>query len=466
MADQDHVIDAPAEDYTHSAVPLRERRDPFTMGLLWVTMVTGFPSVIAGYQWYGAGLGFPQVMLLSLISCALMLCYSLPACYLGARSGLTYALLSRKVFGRWGSRLVSLNLCWIAMCWYGLTAVFLAVGLKGVYEFPIPTPALSVGLAVAMAFNNFFGFSGIANFARYAAGPILIIWVLTTFFNAAAVCPSSVWTEPSRMNYMYGLAMVSSFTMGYAAWGNEADYWRFAKPKVGQILIPLAVALLIGQILFPLTGWMLGRMSGGREIEAAMESFAFGGIPIVIATVLTVCYFAVNDSCMYGAINALQNVTPLSRRKGAALLTVIGSISAAFLAGVSHNFEKVASISCIVLPCATVVILAETFRTRSAREIMRVPTFAELPAVRWKAVIALAIGCAVGIGTNSIHIGIPALQAWIATLVGYLLMTGKQYTVQPSEYTGEADDKPSRDGDPTHVGVYGAIAQRCGDGEG
>jgi cytosine permease len=456
-----------ADDYTHSSVPLHERRDPVTMGLLWVTMVTGFPSVLAGFEWFRQGISFPQVIALSVISCALLLLYSFPACYLGARSGLTYALLSRKVFGCWGSRLVSLNLCWISLSWYGLTAVFLADGLNDVFHSHIPRLPFSLGLAVLMAFNNFFGFSGVANFARYAAGPILILWVLSAFAKAAMGCPATVWHEPAHAPTMSALTIISAFTIGYSAWGNEADYWRFGKPKRRQIMIPLVGALLIGEILFPLTGWMFGRMGGSHSNAASlMDNFAFGGIPIISAVVLFVTYFAVNDSTLYGSINALENVAPMPRRVVTTILTVAGAIAAAILCDMTKSFERVASMSCIVLPCATIVIMVEQFFLSRAKgkadEITQVPCFADLPPIRWTAVIALLVGCSVGIATAGIfpgsekwNVGVPALQAWIACLITYLCLHRlDRYTTEPPARSGDIDDKSSKDADAAYSGLH------------
>lgn len=451
-------------DYTQSSVPLSHRRDPLTMGLLWVTMVTGFPSVLAGFEWYRNGISFTQMIWLSIISCGLLLLYSFPACYLGARSGLTYALLTRKVFGHWGSRLVSLNLAWISLSWYGLTAVFLADGLNSIFHTNIPKLPLSIGLAILMAFNNVFGFSGVANFARYAAGPILIIWVLSGFAKAASGCPSTVWHEPGHAATMTALTSISAFVIGYSSWGNEADYWRFGKPSRRHIAVPLLAALLVGAIVFPLTGWMFGRM-GGSHTSAAnlMDNFAFGGFPAISAIILFVTYFAVNDSTLYGAVNALQNVSSMRRRTIVAVLTLTGAVAAAVLCDMAKNFERVCSISCIVLPSATVVILAEHWwmlRMRGARfDITHMPPLADLPAVRWNAVIALLLGCTVGIatagilpGSEALHVGVPALQAWITTLLAYICF-------QIANPGIERYDEPSKSADPACVGVSNQAAK-------
>lgn len=442
MKTESTVANAVQDDYTHAAVPADQRRGAVTMGLLWITMVTGFPTVLTGFSWYKAGLTLPQVITYDLVSCAIMLLYAIPACALGAHSGLTYALLSRKVFGSWGSRLVSFNLASIAVLWYGLVAIFLAQGINGIYHLPIPTAYLSVLFALLMAFNNFFGFTGVSNFARYAAGPILLIWVLTTFAKACVLCPSSVWTESARVPDHYALTLVSAFVIGYASWGNEADFWRFGKTRLSGIVAPLVVALAIGQFVFPITGWMMARISGVVDYAAAtqlMDGFAFQGVSLIAAIVLSVCYFAVNDSCLYGAINAMENVKAMSRTRVVALLTGAGMIAAAALSGVTENFEKIASLSCVFLPCATVIIMAEFVIQKHVLkkrvDLSFVPDFDQLPAVRWPAVIAMIVGCLVGLatggslpGTEAWHVGVAPLQAWLAALLTYmpLRMSEKQ----------------------------------------
>jgi cytosine permease len=425
-----------SRDYTAEAVPLSERKDPVTMGLLWITMVTGFPSVLVGFAWFKEGLNLPQVIGFSLVSCLLLLAYCLPACMLGSQTGLTYALLSRKVFGRWGSRVVSLNLAWLSIVWYGLTAVLLAEGLKGLYNISVPLVWLSAGLAFVMAFNNFFGFNGVANFARYLAGPVLVLWVGYTFIKAGASCPPQVWSEPSHAASPLALGLVSTFVIGYSVWGNEADYWRFGKPRLFQVTVPIVIALAIGEFLFPVTGWMLARTTGITDYAAAtalMNTYAFGGLSVVAAIVLAVTYFAVNDSSLYGAVNALQNVHPIPRRRMVGMLASLGAVTAAVLSGIAQNFEDVASVSCIFLPSATIVILAEHWLIskwhKVEGELSRVPAFADLPPVRWSAIVAFAVGCSIGVvttgmipGTEMLRVGVPALQAWVATLVIYVVL--------------------------------------------
>lgn len=432
-----------AQDHTTDIVPLSERRGPFTLGLLWITMVTGFPTVLIGFEWYKAGLTLTQVLQGIGISTAIVLAYAIPATYLGAKSGQTYSLLSRNVFGAWGSRFVSTNLIWINTGWYALTAVLLAEGLKGLYHFDMPLIWLAPCLAIAMAFNNFFGFTGIANFARYLAAPILIAWVGYTFIKASAACPSAVLTMHPHVQAAQALTLVSSFAIGYAMWGNEADYWRYSQPKKRLAIAPLTISLLIGIVMFPITGWIMAYISGVTGLDAAtrlMNQYAFGGLSFIAATVLVVSYFAMNDASLYGSINGFENIKELPHRFVVAMLAFAAVVVSIFFAQDGKALEQMATFSSVMLPCPTIIMLLEYFWFRprsnlkstqndSSSVLDRVPSYDEIPQVCMAAMVALALGAIVGIGTSglipalaSMRIGIYALQAWITSGVSYFVL--------------------------------------------
>jgi purine-cytosine permease-like protein len=434
--DDEAALQQASEDHSHEVVPLNERRGAGTMGLLWITMVTQFPAVLIGFEWYKGGLSLSQVLICTALSCAFLLAYSIPAAHLGAVSGQTYGLLSRQVFGRWGTRLVSINLLWIFIAWYSLVALMLADGLTGLFHLHIPVMALAAGLAIAMAFNNFFGFTGVANFARYLAAPLLLMMVGYTFFKVAPTCPTTAWTAVSQVPLTTALTTVSGFVVGFAVWGNEPDYWRYGKPNKWLAAMPLTIALAIGQIVFPVTGWMISRLSGITEYGAAtnyMNNYAFGGITAIAAIVLSVAYCASNDSNLYGMINAIENLKKLSHHKVCATLALVCATFAAWLstAGISKSLESIASLNCVFLPTVTVIMLAEFFIFRKMigqeNDFSTIPELSALPALRYPAFTALIVGCAVGVLTSgvipaleSFHVGVCSIQAWLAAALAYI----------------------------------------------
>lgn len=419
------------------------------MGLVWLTMVTSFPAVLIGFEWHRQGISLGQVVICSIMSCLILLAYAVPASQLGARTGLGFCALSRVVFGRWGTLLITTNLLWIFIASYGMTAVLMAEAFESFLHLDISTLWMSVGCAFLMAFNNLFGFSGVANFARFFAAPALIAWVGYTFFKAAVASDvlSGVASNPQSIlhpqSIMYALTTTSSFIIGFAVWGNEMDYWRFSKVGSLKAALALAAALLIGLVVFPVAGWLVAHSSGITDSAAAtsfMNSYSFGGLAIIGLIVLFAAYFAANDSNLFGTSAAIKSLWSIKPRLVVSLLALCGAITAAFLSA-THSIkalEVIAALNCVVMPTPTVIMLTEWFlRSKVFGRSMNfssVPDFSDLPAFRWPALIALLSGLTVGIATSGLissleylHIGICPLQAWLTSMVVYAILRKLEY---------------------------------------
>lgn len=419
--------------HENSAVPLSDRRSALTLGLIWITMVTFFPTVIAGFQWFKEGITISQVLIGTICSCFILIAYTSPVSFLSAKTGLGYAEMNKRIFGPLTCVFLNFNILWIFTAWYGVSALFLAEGLQGLFHWHQSLTLLASGLAVAMAFNNFFGFKGIANFARYFAAPVLICWVLYCFLKTLPACPPTVLQEGGRLDPTQALTIISSFVIGIAVWGNEADYWRYGKPKWSLAVIPLGLSLLIGQILFPITGWMLARMTNITEYGAATEfvnSYSFGGLAVVGAVVLIASQFAANDSNLFGSSLAMKAIRPMSHKQSVALLAFAGTITAAWLAclGAAKALESIAALNCVFLPAPSVIVVTEVFLVR--RWLCKQNGFAIADsdnAAKKAALVALLCAILVGVATSgavpalsSWRVGICPLQCWLTALFVYL----------------------------------------------
>lgn len=433
----------------HEIIPLTARKHPLTMGLLWITMCTCLPSVLVGFTWYKQGLNLPQVIIGTIIGTGLMMAYVLSAAHIGSTTGHSYGTLLKTVFGRTGKKLVAFILLSMFVAWYGLGSLFLAEGLEGLFHIELPLLWVAPALAVVMAFNNFWGFKGVANFARYFAAPLLIIWVGYTLVKAVSLCPASIMSEPGTCTFPAALVIVANFILGLCVWGNEADYWRHGQPTLKASAWPLAVAMFIGQIIFPITGFLVARISGITDYAAGtsfMNQFSFGGFAIFGALVISASFFACNDSNLYGSTNALQQLIKLPHRIAVAILTVFGAAVAAFLSGTgcAQSLEKVMSFNCVVMAMPAVFIAVEFFLIRKFLSIetdfSRVPTDEELPNLQIPAVVALIVGCVVGIGTSgalpgtdALHFGVCSLQGWFAGLAVYVPMRWWEHRLERSD---------------------------------
>lgn len=424
-------------------IPFTERRSPITMALLWLTMVTSFPAVLAGFAWYRQGIGFNQLIYCSAISILLLLLYSVPACELGARTGLGYCALGRTIFGRWGAMLLVINLIWLFVAWYGLTAVLMAQAVINLFHQHLPLIWLSVICALLMSFNNFFGFKGVANFARFLGGPVLIVWVGYVFLKALNSPVVAINPHLYHPTNVYALNIISSFIIGFAVWGNEQDYWRYAKPGIWRSMIPLMVSFAVGQVVFPMAGWLIGRASSGIDFEsttAFMSNYCFGSIAIIGLLIITADYFSTNDSSLFGCAAALETIKPLSHSLSVAIFALAGTFVAALLSltDMAESLSAMVSLNCIILPIPTIIMLIEWWLRQQVfhaeTSFDTASDLATLPAVRWTAIIALFAGLTVGIATSGLipafefcHFGICSLQAWLTSIVVYILLRVYEY---------------------------------------
>ena len=425
------------------ALPLSERRSALTMGLLWLTMVASFPAVLAGFEWYRQGITLPQLAFCAVISVVLLLLYSVPACELGARTGLGYCKLGRTVFGRWGGALLTVNLLWLFVAWYSLTAVLMAQAVLNLFHWHMPLFWLSIIFAFLMAFNNFFGFTGIANFARYMAAPILIAWVSFVLWKALHEPVPGALADLPHPGNLYALGLTSSFIIGFAVWGNEQDYWRYSKPGIWRSAIPLLLAIVIGQIIFPLAGWFIARASGSIDYSSTltfMSNYCFGGIAIVGLLILTSDYFSTNDSSLFGGAVAVESLVSLDHNLSVAIFAVFGAGGAALLSliDMTQALSTLVSLNCVILPTPTIIMVTEwclqekVFRNNNLTQNKN--DFKQPPAVHVPAIIALIAGLAVGIATAGLipvldfcHCGIAALNAWLTAIVIYIPLRIYEY---------------------------------------
>lgn len=416
------------ESFVDHPVPLHRRYGTFSMGLLWVTMMTTFPTCLLGFEWYRQGFTFSQVLIAVLTGASIVFCYTTVAAYMGALTGLNYALLAKHVFGKIGSKVVCAAWSMLFFLWYAYMAGAMAVALKGLINIPLSVPVLSVIMAVLMSFNNIFGFKGVTNFARYLAAPCLITWIAYTFCKASCAIPPAIFAEHGKQSLEAALTTITPLIVGACLWGNEPDFWRYAKPQKLGTVVPIMVSVAIGEVLFPLTAWMVGYLGHVSETSAALRflnSFTFGTNGALAATMLVIAYFAVNDGNLYGAINGFENIFHSRRGKLLLPLILLSCVLTLLLVNRTDALDMVATFNAFLLPCVTIIIGIEYFLFRSI--LHRVGEDAEFKSVSWTAIISLATAWCVGVltsgtvaHTQALHFGIWPLFAWFAAALVYI----------------------------------------------
>src|SRR5439155_15647785 len=192
-------------------------------------------------------------------------------------------------------------------------------------------------------------------------------------------------------------------------WGNEPDTWRYGRPRLLWPLLPYAVALAVGMVLFVAGGWMMAELSKagpydfGPAYRYTVEYSLFGALWLgaVVATVLQV---AINDGNYYEMINGGQNaVGHLARWRRLYTCLVVALIAAVvtwWFPHVENGFFKVAGWSAIALPSATVVMCVDQFVLPRLlgvhRPVAEIPSWRAAGIGNWPAIVSVLVAVLFG----------------------------------------------------------------------
>lgn len=432
-----------SQDYTTGVVPLTKRNSLLTMTLLWVSLQGSVSIMYAGYLARSQGLSLGNVIWAGVIAVVALYCYGLGSSNLGAFTGQTHTLLTRSVFGRVGSGLVSVLLIIMGMGWYGFQALFLAQILQGLFGWKDVT-AVATAFGVVMIFNNLFGFRGVSGYARYLAAPILLLWSIYAIIKGLATVPSGTLFSSVHVSQTTSIMLLVGLLVGSGMWGNEPDIFRYSQPRRWFSTPALLIGYVVGMLIFTIAGYLMAELSKTTDFGAIFKyfvDFTLFGFTALATIVFFINQFALNDGNLYEAINAMQNIfgswASWRRLFSVLILGAAGAIVAWFMASQStlqNNFFIVANISAIFVPCATMIMVMDVFIVPRLfglrRPIDKVTMWHNAAPINWVGVAALVIGLIVGAVTGGLipgtagfgttNIGFPALQAWVVACVCYL----------------------------------------------
>jgi purine-cytosine permease-like protein len=446
-----------AHDYSTSdvgAVPLTQRRSLYHFTALWITLAAGFTYLFLGFQYHDYGYSLWRAVGAGAVGAVAYLIYALPAAYLGSRTGLTHALLTRSIFGKVGSVVVSLILIGVAAGWTAFAFNLLATLYDGLFSWG-NVVLISIVLAVVGVTNNVFGFGGITAFARYLVAPLMILWMLYLVIKGLTTIPAATLAAGTGDNlpFLSGVGLA----IGAVMWGNEPDTWRYGKPRFFWPTLPLVVAFAIGLVLFVAGGWVIAQLSGagqydfGPGFRYAVEYSLFGVLWLgaVVATVLQI---AINDGNYYEMVNAGQNLFGWRRIYTCLLMAGVAALFAWWFPHLENGFFSIAGWTSIALPSTTVVMCVDRFVLPRVSGLSRpetVPSWRAAGVANWPAIVAVLVAVVFGAwglgllpGQGDVpSLGLVPVEAWVIAGVLYLGLGAVTARTRPARtLLGFSDD--------------------------
>ena len=412
--------EAALRDYALTPVPLDKRRSlfgTFTVWAGWVMSITAF--LVGGLV--GGGLPLTKAIPAIVIGNLVLACIGTLMGYLGYKTGISTYLISRLVFGKKGSLIISAYIGLLAMGFVGVFAGATGTFIQGYYgAAPL---ALGAFIFTAMVVSTaVYGFKGLEYLSKIA---VPLMWLLAiagllkvsqTTGGLGAV--SSIVPE-NQVTFWFGMTLaISTWITGAAM---TADIGRYAK-KSWHV-----AAGAFG-------GWLLG--AAFLESISAVTALAVGEGDVVLVMIelglfwpAIIIFFAAmwtsGDNNLYSFSLAFSNIAQIFKKEDTFTkprLVFIGGIIVFIGAvlGLYAEFRSFLLTIAVTVPPIAGVFISKLYATgRYKRAEPLTEQLKKAPSVDYSAFAAWIVGAVVAYAYKA---GSPALNGLLVSMVVYYVL--------------------------------------------
>ena len=405
----------PDVDYTAMPVDRAGRKSNLSMFMVMLGFTFFSASMWVGQQ-LADGLDFSGFLWALLLGGLILAAYTGSLGYIGAESGLTLDMLSRRSFGTKGSFLPSAMISFTQIGWFGVGLAMFAIpvakeflGLEVTPEHMPWQGYLLVAIAgLLMTASAYFGIKSLT-IISYIAVPAVAILGTVAMVMAIRNGDTGLVEQFSKGTKDLGIIAGAGLVVGSFVSGGTAtpNFTRFAKNgKVG--LITTVIAFFIGNSLMFLFGAVSSIYAGGNDIFEVMLNL---NLFYAAVLVLGLNIWTTNDNALYSAGLGLSNIFGLSKKTMVLVSGVIGTLTAVWL---YWNFCGWLNVLNCTLPPVGIILIISYFMNKKPYLDGSEPT----RTVDWSAVIGVVLGAIIA---NLVHWGFPAINGMAVAAVCYLI---------------------------------------------
>ena len=394
-------------DYSFEAVPQKARKGFLPMFFIMLGFTFFSASMSVGAK-LGNGLDLSGFVWAVLIGGMILAAYTGALGFIGSESGLSFDLLARRSFGRFGSYLPSAMISLTQIGWFGVGVAMFAIPAAEVLHV---NPILLVVLGgVCMTASAYFGIKGM-EIISYISVPLIAvlgIYSMVTATEQGGGLQAIFAQNAGSLTLFSGVGLViGSFVSGGTATPN---FTRFSKTRAIAV-VTTVIAFFIGNTL----RFAFGAVGGAfTEMDDIFYVMIAQGLTVPALVVLGANIWTTNDNALYTGGLGLSNITGVRKRPMVIVSGVIGTVAAIWL---YNNFIGWLNFLNATLPPIGAIIILDYFLNRAK---YRTEDEGKL-SVNWGAVLGVVAGALVG---NFVKWGIASVNAMAVACVCYLVFNG------------------------------------------
>ncbi|MFW7267963.1 cytosine permease [Gluconacetobacter sp. Hr-1-5] len=402
-------MDISHDEYVQTPVPYERRGNGWSVFLIILGTQCGLPGIILSgeiFRSMGIGMGCLAIVAGTLLTGVL----SSGTSYLGAKSGLSFAVITESVFGRRASMLVKLAIGLALVGWFASTCGLLGQSasaiLRAHYGLDISPLAISAPISVLIVASVLFGAEGLERIGTIAApavglaiaGVIWMVWRGGSPHHAEAAASAGIWHGSAEFGRFVS-AVVGSYVVGILI---QPDYSRYVRRPTDAMAGTFG-ALSIAWPLVMIGGGVPAAISGHATL---IEALPDAGLTLLAVLISVLCAWVDAAACLYSGSLALANLGG-SRRLNRWVVGAGGAGVVLNILGMNGAFMSFLLALGIILPPIAPVILLDVVMPPLPG--MRSRTVIHLLA--WGGGVLAGIASLAGVGALT---GVPSLDALIA----------------------------------------------------
>ena len=394
-------------DYTNAPVDKSARKSNLSMFMVMLGFTFFSASMWVGQQ-LAAGLDWNGFVWALLLGGLILASYTGALGWIGAESGLSLDMLSRRSFGTKGSWLPSAMISFTQTGWFGVGLAMFAIpvakeimGLEVTPDFMPWQGYLLVAVAgILMTTTAYFGIKSLTIISYIAVPAVAILGTVAMILavkNGDAGLVEQFAKGSKDMGVIAGAGLVvGSFVSGGTATPN---FTRFAKSAKSGLIITV-IAFFLGNSLMFLFGAVSSIYVGGNDIFEVMLNLNLFYLAVLV---LGLNIWTTNDNALYTAGLGLSNIFGLSKKTMVIVSGIIGTLSAVWL---YWNFCGWLNVLNCTLPPVGIILILHYFANRGK----------DVPekTVDWSAVIGVVAGAVVA---NLVHWGFASINGMVVAAI-------------------------------------------------